>query len=84
MCARMRTHTVTQTHTHTHTHTHTPLSGQVVSIIPGFLSITRKTSLVSSLRLAFGDACAFSIIPLTFKLPDEMDAWAGVCVCACV
>ncbi|GFH32283.1 hypothetical protein HaLaN_31479, partial [Haematococcus lacustris] len=29
--------------------------GQVVSIVPGLLSVSRKTSLVSTLRLAYGD-----------------------------
>jgi hypothetical protein len=49
----------------------------MVSIIPGFLSITRKTSLISNLRLVFGESIAFSITPRTFKLPDQMDEWAG-------
>jgi hypothetical protein len=25
----------------------------------------------------YGDATAFTIVPLTFKLPDELDKWAG-------
>ncbi|GAX73724.1 hypothetical protein CEUSTIGMA_g1177.t1 [Chlamydomonas eustigma] len=49
--------------------------GQMVSIVPGFLSITRKTSLVRSLRSVYGDEVAFSIVPRTFKLPDELDEW---------
>ncbi|KAJ9519622.1 hypothetical protein QJQ45_013362 [Haematococcus lacustris] len=48
--------------------------GQVVSIVPGLLSVSRKTSLVSTLRLAYGDHTAFSVVPLTFKLPEELDA----------
>ncbi len=56
-------------------------AGQLVSIIPGFLSITRKTSLVSNLRLVYGDERAFTIVPRTFKLPDEMDDWAGAQGC---
>ena len=54
-------------------------TGQMVSIVPGFLSITRKTSLVRSLRSVYGDDGAFAIVPRTFKLPDEMDEWAGGC-----
>lgn len=53
------------------------LAGQMVDIIPGFLCITRKTSLVRSLRTVYGDACAFTIVPQTFKLPEELDDWAG-------
>ena len=53
------------------------LAGQMVDIIPGFLCITRKTSLVRSLRIVYGDACAFTIVPQTFKLPEELDDWAG-------
>jgi hypothetical protein len=66
-----------------------------VGILPGFLCITRKTSLVRSLRTVYGDACAFTILPRTFKLPEELDDWAGrsvrlfvflcfMCVCVCV
>jgi len=50
--------------------------GQMVGCLPGFLSITRKTSLVSNLRLVYGSKEAFTIVPRTFKLPDEMDDWA--------
>lgn len=46
-----------------------------MAIVPGFLSITRKTSLVRSLRSMYGDDAAFTIVPRTFKLPDEMDEW---------
>jgi hypothetical protein len=49
--------------------------GQIVNIIPGFLSITRKTSLVRTLRTAYGDA-AFKVVPRTFKLPDELQTWS--------
>lgn len=52
-----------------------PAPGQLVAIVPGFLSITRKTSLVRSLRSMYGDDAAFTIVPRTFKLPDEMDEW---------
>ena len=48
-----------------------------MSIIPGFLAITRKTSLVRSLRSVYGDEGAWGIVPRTFKLPEEMDEWAG-------
>ncbi|KAG1665105.1 hypothetical protein FOA52_007796 [Chlamydomonas sp. UWO 241] len=51
--------------------------GQLVGIIPGFLCISRKTSLIRSLRAVHGDETAFSIVPLTFKLPEEMDEWAA-------
>lgn len=44
--------------------------------MPGLLSVSRKTSLVSTLRLAYGDHTAFSVVPLTFKLPEELDAWS--------
>ncbi|KAF5835207.1 tubulin-tyrosine ligase family-domain-containing protein [Dunaliella salina] len=50
--------------------------GQLVGILPGFLCVTRKTSLVRSLRTVYGDACAFTIVPRTFKLPEELDDWA--------
>lgn len=52
-------------------------AGQLVSIIPGFLCITRKTSLVRNLKLVYGGDVAFTLVPLTFKLPDELDEWAG-------
>lgn len=48
---------------------------QVISIVPGLLTITRKTSLVRTLRNVYGDA-AFELVPRTFKLPDELDDWA--------
>ena len=51
--------------------------GQVVSIVPGFLCITRKTSLVRSLRASYGDELAFQIVPRTFKLPEELDEWSA-------
>jgi len=51
--------------------------GQVVSVVPGCLSISRKTSLVRSLVQAYGPGLAFSVVPRTYKLPEELDAWAG-------
>lgn len=50
-------------------------SGQVISIVPGLLTVTRKTSLIRTLRNVYGEA-AFSLVPRTFKLPDELDDWA--------
>lgn len=49
---------------------------QLVSIVPGCLAISRKTSLVRSLLNAYGPELAFTLVPRTFKLPDELDAWA--------
>lgn len=51
--------------------------GQLVSIVPGCLAVTRKTSLVRSLLNAYGAAATWRIVPLTFKLPDELDDWAA-------
>ncbi|WIA39416.1 hypothetical protein OEZ86_005519 [Tetradesmus obliquus] len=48
---------------------------QVVSIVPGCLCISRKTSLVRSLLNAYGPDTAFRLVPRTFKLPEELDAW---------
>eukprot|EP00775_Hariotina_reticulata_P004710 gene4710-4960_t len=48
---------------------------QVVSIVPGCLCISRKTSLVRTLINTLGQDTAFQIVPRTFKLPDELDAW---------
>jgi hypothetical protein len=51
--------------------------GQLVSVVPGCLSISRKTSLVRSLCGSYGRALAFArVVPLTFKLPEEMALWA--------
>jgi hypothetical protein len=47
----------------------------MVSIVPGCLCISRKTSLVRTLINTFGQDTAFQIVPRTFKLPDELDAW---------
>jgi hypothetical protein len=49
---------------------------QVVSIVPGCLCISRKTSLVRSLLNCYGPEVAFRLVPRTFKLPEELDAWA--------
>jgi hypothetical protein len=49
---------------------------QVVSIVPGCLCISRKTSLVRTLLNCYGPELAFRLVPRTFKLPDELDAWA--------
>jgi len=51
--------------------------GQLVSIVPGCLAISRKTSLVRSLIGAYGAEAAFTMVPLTFKLPEELDEWAA-------
>ncbi|KAI8462616.1 MAG: tubulin-tyrosine ligase family-domain-containing protein [Monoraphidium minutum] len=51
--------------------------GQLVSIVPGCLAISRKTSLVRSLLNAYGPDVAFGLVPLTFKLPEELDDWAA-------
>lgn len=50
--------------------------GQLVSIVPGCLAISRKTSLVRSLLNAYGHEVAFGLVPVTFKLPEELDGWA--------
>ena len=47
----------------------------MLGIIPGFLSVTRKTSLIRTLTAAYGSA-AWQLVPRTFKLPDELDDWA--------
>jgi hypothetical protein len=49
----------------------------VVSIVPGCLCISRKTSLVRTLLNCYGPELAFRLVPRTFKLPDELDAWAA-------
>jgi hypothetical protein len=49
---------------------------QVVSIVPGCLCISRKTSLVRTMLNCYGPELAFRLVPRTFKLPDELDAWA--------
>lgn len=49
---------------------------QVVSIVPGCLCISRKTSLIRTLLNAFGPDVTWSIVPHTFKLPEELDEWA--------
>lgn len=43
--------------------------------MPGCLCISRKTSLVRSLLNAYGPDTAFRLVPRTFKLPEELDAW---------
>ena len=48
---------------------------QVVSIVPGCLSISRKTSLIRTLLNGFGPDVTWCIVPRTFKLPDELDEW---------
>ena len=50
--------------------------GQLVSIVPGCLTLSRKTSLVRTLVNTYGAEMAFTMVPRTFKLPDEMDQWA--------
>jgi hypothetical protein len=50
---------------------------QVVSIVPGCLCISRKTSLIRTLLNAFGPDVTFGIVPRTFKLPEELDAWGA-------
>ncbi|PNH11180.1 Tubulin polyglutamylase TTLL5 [Tetrabaena socialis] len=49
---------------------------QMLSIIPGLLAVSRKTTLVRSLRDTFGEA-AWGIVPRSFKLPDELDDWGA-------
>jgi hypothetical protein len=48
---------------------------QVVSIVPGCLCISRKTSLIRTLLNSFGPDVTWTIVPRTFKLPDELDEW---------
>lgn len=48
---------------------------QVVSIVPGCLCISRKTSLIRTLLNGFGPDVTWAIVPRTFKLPDELDDW---------
>ncbi|GIM13614.1 hypothetical protein Vretimale_16680 [Volvox reticuliferus] len=47
---------------------------QMLGIIPGLLAVSRKTTLVRSLRDLFGEA-AWDIVPRSYKLPDELDEW---------
>eukprot|EP00198_Chlamydomonas_reinhardtii_P003616 XP_001692952.1 guanylate cyclase [Chlamydomonas reinhardtii] len=47
---------------------------QMLAIVPGLLAVSRKTTLVRSLRDMFGDA-AWGIVPRSYKLPDELDEW---------
>ncbi|KXZ50147.1 CYG40/TTL7 protein [Gonium pectorale] len=47
---------------------------QMLAIVPGLLAVSRKTTLVRSLRDMFGEA-AWGIVPRSFKLPDELDEW---------
>ncbi|GFR49659.1 hypothetical protein Agub_g11802, partial [Astrephomene gubernaculifera] len=47
---------------------------QMLAIVPGLLAVSRKTTLVRSLRDTFGEA-AWGIVPRSFKLPDELDEW---------
>ncbi len=49
---------------------------QMCSTIPGLLAVSRKTTLARSLRDMYGEG-AWEIIPRTFKLPEELDAWAA-------
>lgn len=46
------------------------LNTHIISCSPGTESITKKARLVSTLLTAFGDV-AFSIIPLTYRLPQD-------------
>ncbi|KAG1679275.1 hypothetical protein FOA52_009305 [Chlamydomonas sp. UWO 241] len=48
--------------------------GQLVSACPGLMSLTRKRKLSLTLKQALGER-AFAIMPRTFSLPDELDAW---------
>eukprot|EP00878_Enallax_costatus_P021301 GHUV01022547.1.p1 GENE.GHUV01022547.1~~GHUV01022547.1.p1 ORF type:complete len:513 (+),score=138.38 GHUV01022547.1:1-1539(+) len=48
---------------------------QMVSIVPGCLCISRKTSLVRTLINTYGHEVAFTVVPRTFKLPEELDSW---------
>lgn len=48
---------------------------QMVSIVPGCLCISRKTSLVRTLINTYGPEVAFTVVPRTFKLPEELDSW---------
>ncbi len=50
---------------------------QVVSIVPGCLCISRKTSLIRTLLNGFGPDITWGIVPRTFKLPDELDDWGA-------
>ena len=38
--------------------------------------MSRKTSLLRSLVDAYGRGVAGALMPLSFTLPDELDAWA--------
>ncbi|KAI8474298.1 MAG: tubulin-tyrosine ligase family-domain-containing protein [Monoraphidium minutum] len=48
--------------------------GQLVSALPGMMSITKKRRLSVTLKQAYG-ADAFDLVPLTFSLPSELGAW---------
>ncbi|EFJ40684.1 hypothetical protein VOLCADRAFT_99465 [Volvox carteri f. nagariensis] len=49
-------------------------SHQMLAIIPGLLAVSRKTTLIRSLRDMLGEA-AWDIVPRSYKLPDELDEW---------
>ncbi|GAX74824.1 hypothetical protein CEUSTIGMA_g2271.t1 [Chlamydomonas eustigma] len=49
--------------------------GQLVSACPGMMSLTRKRQLSMTLKGSLGEDLAFSIIPRTFSLPDELEAF---------
>uniref|UniRef100_A0A383W244 Tubulin--tyrosine ligase-like protein 5 n=1 Tax=Tetradesmus obliquus TaxID=3088 RepID=A0A383W244_TETOB len=48
--------------------------GQVVSAIAGLNCLTMKKRMVQTLRMALG-AKAFSIVPLSFCIPEDLAAW---------
>eukprot|EP00879_Flechtneria_rotunda_P008305 GHRR01008699.1.p1 GENE.GHRR01008699.1~~GHRR01008699.1.p1 ORF type:complete len:583 (+),score=215.80 GHRR01008699.1:172-1920(+) len=48
--------------------------GQVVSAIAGLNCLTMKKRMVQTLRMALG-AKAFSIVPLSFCIPEDLWAW---------
>ena len=49
--------------------------GQLVSAVPGMMSLTRKRKLSLTLKQALGEQLAFGVMPTTFSLPDEIDAF---------
>jgi hypothetical protein len=50
--------------------------GQLISIVPGCLTISRKTSLIRTLLNTYGPELTWQLVPRTFKLPEELDAWS--------
>jgi hypothetical protein len=49
--------------------------GQLVAGIPGAIVITRKSSFFRTLEKYYGKQGAWSLVPVTFLLPNDYDQW---------